>query len=230
MCSISGSFDLDKLQELYELNAYRGVVSSSISAFIIKNSDTKLISCTKIQGKITQDNWARVRDLETELLSETETNEDRIIYFLCHSQAPTTSSELSESIHPAISRDWQFRLWHNGILKTKTIDTLNTKYGTEHTWDTALLNKAIYHDGWEILNEIDGSFACVFHDASDIYVFRNEISPLFIDNELNISSTKFDRCSSLLPNRVFCLDIANKELVPTEEEFVTKDNPYYMPT
>ena len=40
MCSIVGSFDIDRLRQLAELNAYRGTHSHSLYAF---DSDKKVV-------------------------------------------------------------------------------------------------------------------------------------------------------------------------------------------
>jgi hypothetical protein len=61
-----------------------------------------------------------------------------------------------------------------------------------------------------------------------LHVFRNEIAPLFYDYDLNISSVRFEGSESLPPNRVFILDSENRELLETEFEFSTKENPYYF--
>lgn len=135
-------------------------------------------------------------------------------YYIGHSQAPTTEAT---SIHPAA--DHGMLLWHNGIIKQKELP--------ENTWDTLWLLNKIKEFGWSYLSEVDGTFACVLYSNYTLYIFRNEISPLFMDDELNISSTKFDNSKSIEPNTVFRIDITGKKLIPVAT-FTTKENPYYF--
>ena len=58
-------------------------------------------------------------------------------------------------------------------------------------------------------------------------VFRNEISPLFIDEDFNISSTKTDGFTSIEPNKMFVFEPLGKEL-SLIKEFNTVENPYYF--
>lgn len=133
-------------------------------------------------------------------------------YKLGHLQAPTGKHS---SIHPAVYEDTM--LWHNGIVRRM--------YNDE--WDTLFICKKIYGHAWEALSEIDGSFACVYWDGVDLFIFRNEISPLFIDDKMNISSTKFEGSKSLPPNEVFKVDL-NAKCLKNVGKFRTKDNPYYF--
>lgn len=135
-------------------------------------------------------------------------------YYIGHIQAPTTESR---SIHPAAFDECY--LWHNGIVKQKEIPA--------GTWDTEWILKGILADGFDFLSTVNGTFACVAYIDKKLYVFRNEISPLFVDDELNISSTKFDGSRSLDPNVVFEIDLHQMILVE-ETRFETKENPYFF--
>lgn len=134
-------------------------------------------------------------------------------YFLGHIQAPTTQVS---GIHPCIKNSKM--LWHNGIIKQFELDKFNWT-----GWDTEFLL-----DHLNQLSDINGSFACALYEENILTFFRNEISPLFFDLNLNISSTKFENSTSLIPNRIFKMNLAKSELKDINKVFVTKENPYYF--
>lgn len=202
MCSIIASFDPDKLKELYRLNAYRGELSYSLASFELKNHSPRLGILFQDKGK-----------MPAVLIEEQKHNTGQ--FFVAHSQAPTTQSK---NIHPAVYGDCL--LWHNGIVKQKSLPP--------ETWDTNWMLEQITYYGWSTLSRIDGTFACIMYYAGDLFVFRNEISPMFYDRELNFSSTKFENSFSLPPNQVFKIDLENKGLY-NEAYFQTFENPYYIP-
>lgn len=203
MCGIFCSFDKKKIDELRRLNSYRG--SHSYSVFAVVNEFV----------------FRAMGDMDMSMVPETG-------YKVCHVQAPTTDARSIDSVHPATKNGCM--LWHNGIIKNFDVARLQKKQGTTIQWDTALLLEELDSDNWlSNLSEINGSFACVFYDGEEIYVFRNEISPLFYDDELNISSVKFEGSRSLPPNKVFMLDFKQKCLIDMDFNFTTKENPYYMP-
>jgi len=201
MCSLIGSFSKHKLQDLYKLNSYRGELSYSLASFNHKNN-TMLEMLYQDEGKMKED---FIMSISTTKGS----------YFVAHSQAPTTDTK---NIHPATYGNAM--LWHNGIIKQKNI--------TEGTWDTAWLLEQIVNYGWSSLSNVDGTFACIMYYGSELFIFRNEISPLFIDSDLNISSTKFDECEYIKPNVVHKLNLEHKIYEPVAY-FETKENPYYIP-
>lgn len=201
MCSIVTSFDKEKLKELYKLNAYRGEMSYSLSSFAVQGTRAKLNILMQDKGK-----------LPDTLIDDIAGNDD--VFFIAHSQAPTTEAG---NMHPAVYGDAM--LWHNGILKQKTIP--------ENTWDTLWLLEQILYYGWSSLSRIDGTFACIMYNAGEVFVFRNEISPLFYDKNLNFSSTRFDGSESLEPNKVFRVDFDHKQL-STIAFFQTHENPYFF--
>jgi hypothetical protein len=138
---------------------------------------------------------------------------DDCFYLIGHTQAPTTQSS---KIHPCEKNDSM--LWHNGIIKQFVLDEHNWQ-----GWDTEFLL-----DNLDSLSEINGSFACVHYQNSVLQLFRNEISPLFYDYDLNISSTKFKDCVSLRPNVFVELNLKNQSIDRINQEFTTKENPYYF--
>jgi len=202
MCAIIGSFNKEKLQELHKLNSYRGESSYSFGAF------------DYIHPSMVQYVYKHKGQMEEGYITNTyQPNEST--YFIAHTQAPTTDTD---NIHPAMYGNSM--LWHNGIIKQKTL--------TEGTWDTAWLLEQIIDYGWSALSDVDGTFACILYYGGDLFAFRNEISPLFYDDELNISSTKFDNAKSLPPNVVFKIDLRHK-IIDSVAYFKTKENPYYIP-
>ena len=208
MCAITGSFNKEKLKELYKLNAYRGEMSYSLATFTPSPLGGDLVSEMRL-GVLMQNDGSMPEELvDTVPLSENG-------YLIAHSQAPTTDTK---NIHPAVYGSTM--LWHNGIIKQKTIP--------EETWDTQWLLEQIVYYGWSSLSRIDGTFACIMYNNNEIYVFRNEISPLFYDDELNFSSTKFEGSKSLEPNKVFRVNFNYKQLSPVAF-FETFENPYYIP-
>lgn len=202
MCAIIGSFNKEKLEELHKLNSYRGESSYSFSAFDY-NQPSKVQYVYKHKGKMPDEYIAN-----TYVYNEST-------YYVAHTQAPTTDTD---NIHPAIFGNSM--LWHNGIIKQKNM--------SPGTWDTAWLLEQISDYGWGSLSDVDGTFACILYYSNDLYVFRNEISPMFYDKELNFSSTKFEDSISLPPNTVFKIDLRNK-IIESVAYFKTKENPYYIP-
>lgn len=196
MCAIVGSFSKDKLSELFTLNAYRGQLSYSLCSF---NSLSQIDILENAPGAMPEN---FIKDFASNY------------FYIGHSQAPTTESK---NIHPA--RYNGALLWHNGIVKQKSL--------APGTWDTEWVLQGIQLSGWDFLSTVDGTFACIYYYDQELYVFRNEISPLFIDGQLNISSTKFAGSTPLDPNVVYKLNLAYTRLEPIAA-FKTKENPYYF--
>lgn len=222
MCSIIGSFEPKMLVHLYELNSYRGTHSHSVTVYDHRNK--KIRYSDKQLGELK----------ENQLINITRTFPGN--YYIVHSQAPTTENSDIKSVHPAAFFHNEVGdmslLWHNGILKPKTINMLRETTGIASTWDTELLLHYMVYKG--NLSEVDGSFACLMYHMGDLYMFRNEISPLFIDFEMNISSTRFEigagdggKSIHVKPNTVFKLDLHNKSSI-IQSVFNTKNSPYLL--
>lgn len=139
-----------------------------------------------------------------------------------HFQAPTGESSRN---HPA--RYMNSFLWHNGLVKSFDIQRMQELSDTDETWDTSLILQNIVDCGWETLSDINGSFACFFLERR-LTVFRNEISPMFFDSNMNFSSVKFKGSSALPPNKVFEIDLISRKLKENPHEFTTRENPYYL--
>jgi len=187
---------------LIALNAYRGQHSWSISYYDLLWNCMKSVS--RGMGEIPKD------------LINIGLNE----YCIVHMQAPTTDNKDMNTVHPAqIGNTY---LWHNGIIKA---DWVNKRKDIS-SWDTQLiLNQYV---STKDLNDIDGTFACLLCDEDKLYLFRNEISPLFIDKYSNISSTRFEGAILIKPNIIWeFLSTGTGELKETNMKFNTVENPYY---
>ena len=208
MCSITASFDTGILVELAMMNEYRGAHSHSI--------------CYVRPGRMNV-----IQELKRGFgpLPYHEISIPEGMYGIVHQQAPTTDNKDESSIHPAqISNHL---LWHNGIVKDEEVKRLREFHISSHSWDTMLILRQLIDYGHP--DNIDGTFSCIYFDGQHILVFRNEITPLFIDASLNISSTKFDGSDPLPPNQMFELDLwmfpgYNK----IGRDFRTVENPYYF--
>lgn len=143
----------------------------------------------------------------------------RKTYNIGHVQTPTSNSALK---HPAINSCT--KLWHNGIIKQSCMDEYpDIVYDG---WDTMFLLKLIDTYGTSELSNVDGSFACVYNNGDNVFIFRNEIAPLYIDDELNLSSIKSEGMHMLPPNKVFCVNAIGE--LDVVAEFTTKNNPYKL--
>ena len=58
-------------------------------------------------------------------------------------------------------------------------------------------------------------------------LFRNEISPLYFDEDLNLSSTEFENSEETEAGVLYLMDLQRSELQPMKR-FETKENPYYF--
>ena len=211
MCSIIGSFDKEKIKELININLYRGNFTFSITE--INNSN--IIVVTKVFTSISDSYIDNIKF---------NTNS----YYIIHIQAPTNSCGLNESnIHPAYYKKYGNCIWHNGIILQKDMDYLSNKYfnNEKYTWDTKLLLDLLSEYSFKVLNNVEGSFACIYYHDKNLYMFRTTSSPLYIDDKLNISSTQFNNSKMIDSGIVFKLDFLKKEAV-TKSRFICKDNPY----
>jgi glutamine phosphoribosylpyrophosphate amidotransferase len=204
MCGIFASFSLNTLKKLAQLNAYRGQHSHSLALFNYEQGDIEYL--TRQFGPFKADNFEIPKGK----------------YAIGHIQAPTTENTGQDFIHPAIIENSY--LWHNGILKPQTIKALQHLLNSDNTWDTKLLLQFIIEH--RIPSDIDGSFACMMVANDQLYVFRNELSPLFYSPEfLDFSSSPFEGAVTLPPNRIFGVGLEIRELCQLET-FTTVGNPY----
>lgn len=213
MCSIIGSISVDKIKELAELNAYRGQHSHSLYVFDVATPNPVVIYSHRGMGPLNLEDHKEMPEG----------------YIVVHQQAPTTDSKDESSIHPA--QIGNQLLWHNGIIKAEEVKRLQEHLKCDSTWDTYLMLQGLVNDDVSSLESIDGTFSCFWYDGNDCFIFRNEISPMFIDEYGSISSTAFDGSRPIDPNFVWLFypgftNISNLEdFVGT---FFTVDNPYFF--
>ena len=213
MCAIFGSKNKDKFLELAELNQYRGNFAHSTTGF-----QTGLFQhypdAERVVHVTTNTGEGEFKDSIT--MSE---EEYKTTYYLGHVQAPTTDSV---ETHPSnINGDL---LWHNGIIKDYQVQEWKQELGNRD-WDTELLHRHLVLGG--DLDNVDGTFSCARYTKDNIFLFRNEISPLFYDDDMNISSTKFDNSLETEAGVMYLMDLVKNNLEP-QCRFETKENPYYF--
>ena len=213
MCSISASRNKEELLKLVELNRYRGEESHSATQFKYQKGEG-------FQVRRQQKSYG---PFDINLL---EKDWD---YCIVHQQAPT-SKEVNNTdlatgrfIHPA--QNEKSFLWHNGIIKEGKFEG---DWDTEWLFDLTLddLKKSPLKRFEAKISEADGTFACMMYHDNNIFVFRNEISPLFSKGS-TFSSTKFEDSIPVQPNTMWRLDY---DIAVLEEKwkFSTKENPYHF--
>ena len=220
MCAIFGSFDKEKFEELAELNQYRGDFSWSITQFVTgafkHYRDGEAVFSSRMRKSLGtfpkhfQGQHYDFKDYDSTLYKT---------YWLGHVQAPTTESI---EMHPSCIRNDM--LWHNGIIKDYQVKEWQEGYGSLN-WDTELLHRHILLGG--DLDDVDGTFSCARYDGEQVTLFRNEISPLFYDEDLNISSVEFENSEETEAGVNYGMDFHSKVLEPLNR-FETKENPYYF--
>lgn len=196
MCSIIGSRDLSKLKELFELNKDRGAKYSATIKHIDPNLEDTQIHCEIIESL-----WCMVEQKLTPNC-----------YVIIHLQIPTSTTK--QFIQPAINvviedlLPQTYRLYHNGILKT------SAEFDTKEFLDKLGNNP---FSNIDVLQQIKGSFSCLLtKDNGPVWIFRNSLAPLFVDDDLNISSRKFDDSVSTTAGIVYQLDYLNNYIIPTK--------------
>lgn len=204
MCSIVGSFSLARLKELIELNAYRGQYRHSV--LVIDSITGGLLRAARGKGAFTD--YTAMERVDA--------------YYIAHHQAPTAASS---DYHPAWHND-DF-LFHNGIVKERYLTQMKIDLDTNIEWDTRLLCMMIERYGFESLSKIDGSFAGVGRHKEDLYIFRNQLSPMFYNEQLDFSSTVEQDMIELPAETAFKFDFTKKQLVH-DVRFNTNDNVYFF--
>ena len=91
------------------------------------------------------------------------------------------------------------------------MEKFKEKYSYDSNWDTGLILKMVTED-IDTLEEIEGSFGCLLLKDNNFYIFRNNIVPMYYDDDLNISSTEFENSTKLHSNIVYDIDLKNKKL------------------
>jgi glutamine phosphoribosylpyrophosphate amidotransferase len=215
MCGIFASADSIKMENLFNLNYKRGQKGFSQNGFSFFDESGLVWESRNDSLKF---------EIDPKFLSD---------YNICHVVAPTTGEV---RFHPAVHEAQDHEpegftaLWHNGILKESTIESLR-KNEDDSTWDTQLMVDRLHYlsadeEMTDFLNTLDGSFACLLLKDSKLFVFRNALAPLFYDNMMNISSVKFSFSSPVPPGILFHVDFQANKFVDTGIHFRTVNNPY----
>lgn len=197
MCSIVGSFDYNIINELVPLNSSRGTLSSSYTTF---DNSGRVIQVVREKGK----------------LGNLPLHNG---YLLCHQQAPTSYAS-EKNIHPSVYKN--ALMWHNGILKQHFLKSA----GAEKEWDTQYLNQVFTETGVKGLEDIEGSFACVHHNGTELVLFRNTIAPMW-HKDATISSVTFLGAEEFEPNTLYKLDFERKRWNAVSE-FTNVEAPFYF--
>lgn len=208
MCGIVGSFKKEVLLELFEKNKSRGNKAWSLTSLTSPEVTP--------QGIVKKIGEFKPSYLDNAFI---EGN-----YHILHIQSPTKVTDLtSDKIHPA-EYDGNF-LWHNGMLLARALKWLQTKYKSKTDWDTALLLKAISPRIFPALDSLEGSFGCLYLSAGEFYIFRNHIIPLYVSDDLDISSTPHEGFKLIEPNTIFKVDFLKKTYY-IYDRINNKHNPY----
>lgn len=199
MCSIIASFDKDKAKELIKLNQHRGNFSFSITDWDNKVKDINF------QAKC----FGEVKESYIDICEE---------YIIAHVQAPTGGLiEDTARIHPVCIGDSM--LWHNGIITPRGISYMQWELQIdgeelEDVFDTSLMMKYLLKDGFDVLNDIEGLFACLFVKDREIMIFRSKHGKLYIDADMNISSESFEDAINIPADTVYKIDLETHKLSP----------------
>lgn len=205
MCSIVASFSKDKIKELIKINQYRGNFSYSISLLDINEMIIK--EQVKDFGMFNE----QVLD---------KCYESDSIYYICHVQAPTGGllKDL-DRIHPTKLNNSY--LWHNGIITPRGMNWLQEfSWNKNITFDTKALHNQLYNSVFDDLSYIEGLFSCLYLDEY-LTMFRTKHGKLYIDNDLNISSERFENSKCINYDAIYQFDFKNK-LIKDILKFKTK--------
>ena len=195
MCGIFASKNLIGLSQLAKQNQHRGQLSWSLCKFDGKNRPLQYAGPSIFPRNIPA------------LVPESNSNSE---YFIGHVRA-STDSQTEELKQPVTIGD--NLLWHNGLLLDKCVENLSKKYQVPfglNRWDSYLLLQHLLHRG--DMKELQGSFSCLYwnNDLRKLFVFRNELSPMFYGDDLSFSSVPVSRATQELPaNAMFEVPIAN---------------------
>jgi glutamine phosphoribosylpyrophosphate amidotransferase len=204
MCAIIGSFNKKTVIDLIEKNQHRGRVAYSISLFNLEDS---LVTAEYGNGEF---DAAYLENMKIDGC-----------YIVCHLQSPTGIGDPDgNSVHPNIINNTQQNsyLWHNGILMPSAMQMLQQKF-CNSTFDTFLLHQWLAGNG--SLDDIEGSFACVFIVNGSVKLFRSKHAKLYIDENMTISSEYFEGSKCINADRIYEMNFTDNSLV-IESYFKTK--------
>ena len=189
MCSIFGSFDKSKIEELAVLNQHRGTFSYSLT-----------------QDKRTCKDFGEFDPSVIDTVKSTNS------YMIGHVQAPTGGMvEDFNRIHP--TSIGSSLLWHNGLLTPRGIKHLQDSLKTDEEFDTKLLHEHLVKNNFTGLGEIEGLFTCVFKLGEDYYIFRTKHGKLYVNDNLDISSEKFEGSKCINYDTIYKMDFERMKLM-----------------
>lgn len=194
MSIIIGSFNRDKIIELCSLVSHKMCYAHSIGIYDVEN-----------KGMFGVNRGPNELAYNKIYITPTE-------YCIVHLQ----STPCGRNIQPAstFDRDSEHYLWFNGELTSEEVERFQIEEDTEEKWQTMLLLKHIVRYGAP--SDVDGSFSCVYTDGADLYLFRNELESMFIDDDMTICSIPFRASRATNSNRMFKMDLKEKLLVGIE--------------
>lgn len=197
MCSIIGSKNLGRLQELIEINKVRGVHSCSFS--VLADMGFTVLPQRHLEP------------ISEKLIPAFTEGQE---YVIAHAQAPTTDAKDISAVHPASVMDCVF-VWHNGIIASQQMRRWERN---PRDWDTQAIADRIFNTLPSInLDFIHGSFALAFTVGSFLYVARNERCPMYVDKECTISSMPFEGSEELPKDTIFQVDFKNEDFIPVKK-------------
>lgn len=146
-------------------------------------------------------------------LSYNKLDDDPMFYTIVYLH----TTECKRNIQPpSILDDYtEHYLWFNGEITTQEKEKLQIEEDTKKDWNAMLLCRHIVRYGSPV--NVDGSFACMYSDGADLYMFRNEKESLFFDDDFNICSMPFVGSRVLLSNKVWKMNMEKKKLKMIEE-------------
>jgi hypothetical protein len=190
MCSIFGSFNKNRVIELAELNQFKGTFSYSLT-----QDDRSHKAFGKFDNDIVND------------IVQTDN------YIIGHVQAPTGGMIKDDNrIHP--TSVGQSLLWHNGLLTKRGIKYLQDYLDTTEEFDTKLLHEYFVRYNFTFLNKIEGLFTCIFKHGTGYYVFRTKHGKLYVNEELDLSSERFEGSKCINYDTIYKMNFAEKRLQP----------------
>ena len=220
MCAIIGSSRQSMFEVLFEANKDRGQFGTGIMQLCNGNQVTDLFDCS-----------IEADDFE-------EIYKEHADYYMCHMQAPTSSSrEWSPSnAHPFIEGSWA--VMHNGVLTNAEglrdkyyidpngiVDTSVIPALLQYNLDDILKSDEYVHDSKAIintLNDLEGTFAlCIVDtDTNKVWLARQG-STLFYNDKGDFSSVEGKGYKEVPEGVLLCATTPGYEEFHPIEEFKT---------
>jgi hypothetical protein len=198
---IAASFSKDKIVQMLDLNKHRSTYAHSIASYDTNNM--ALFSVNRGFGDISYNRIYEEPNLYIIVFIQEMPNGR-------HIQPPCIFTEPPSDHH----------LWFNGELAPKEIEKLQFEEAEKDEesvkqWAPFLLLKHIIRYSAPI--DVDGSFACLYCDGRDLFVFRNEKEALFLDDDFNICSSPFTGSTSLASNKMYKMNMTKRKLRKIDE-------------